>query len=69
MLDRPEAIGESFNLTPPTIVSLAESIPYMAEATGRRYVEVQLPVELGKCYGSSAKARTLLGYNPAIPVV
>jgi len=64
MLDRPEAIGESFNLTPPTIVSLAEFIPYMAEATGRRYVEAQIPFETGKCYGSNAKARALLGYNP-----
>ncbi len=64
MLDRPEAIGESFNLTPPTIASLTEFIPYMAEATGRRYVEVQIPFETGKCYGSSAKARALLGYQP-----
>ena len=64
MLDRPEAKGESFNLTPPSIVSLGEFIPYMAEATGRRYEEVQIPFETGKCYGSSAKARALLGYEP-----
>jgi UDP-glucose 4-epimerase len=64
MLDRPEAIGEVFNLTPPTIVSMAEFIPYMAEATGRRYVEAKLAFGWRKIHGSGAKARALLGYNP-----
>ena len=67
ILDRPEAIGEAFNLTPPSLVNFAEFIPYMAELTGRRYVEVQLPVEAPKCNASGAKARTLLGYSRSIP--
>lgn len=62
--DKPEAIGETFNLAPATPVSLAEFIPYLAEATGRRYVEARIPVELGRTHGSGAKARALLGYVP-----
>lgn len=64
LLDRPEAIGEAFNLTPPTIVSMAEFIPYLAEATGRRYVEARLPIGTPKIHASGAKARALLGYSP-----
>ena len=68
ILDRPEAIGEVFNLTPPTIASMAELIPYMAEATGRRYVEAKLPFGIPKVHTSGAKARALLGYNPKYTV-
>lgn len=64
ILDRPEAVGETFNLTPPAVTSLAELIPYMAAATGRRYVEAQLAIDAPKCHASGAKARALLGYNP-----
>ena len=62
--DKPEAIGETFNLAPASPVSLAEFIPYLAEATGRRYVEARIPVELGRTHGSAAKARALLGFVP-----
>jgi UDP-glucose 4-epimerase len=62
--DKTEAIGETFNLAPATPVSLAEFIPYLAKATGRRYVEAKIPVELGRTHGSAAKARALLGYSP-----
>ncbi|SEB25059.1 NAD(P)-dependent oxidoreductase [Variovorax sp. YR216] len=62
--DKSEAIGETFNLAPATPVSLAEFIPYLAKATGRRYVEAKIPVELGRTHGSAAKARALLGYQP-----
>jgi len=64
ILDRPEAIGEVFNLTPPAIVNMAEFIPYMAKATGRRYVEARLDIDPPICHESGAKARTMLGYNP-----
>jgi len=64
MLERPEAVGEAFNLTPPSIVNMAEFIPYMAEATGRRYVEAQLQLVVPKCHASGAKARAILGYRP-----
>jgi UDP-glucose 4-epimerase len=64
ILDKPEAIGETFNLAPATPVSLAQFIPYLAEATGRRYVEAKIPAELGRTHGSAAKARALLGYVP-----
>jgi UDP-glucose 4-epimerase len=62
--EKPEAVGETFNLAPATPVSLAEFIPYLAEATGRRYVEAKIPVELGRTHGSAAKARAILGYAP-----
>ena len=52
------------NLAPATPVSLAEFIPYLAKATGRRYVEARIPVELGRTHGSAAKARSLLGFVP-----
>ena len=64
ILDKPEAIGETFNLAPASPVSLAQFIPYLAEATGRRYVEARIPVELGRTHGSAAKARAILGYVP-----
>lgn len=62
--DKPQAVGETFNLAPTTPVSLAEFIPYLAEATGRRFVTLQIPCELGRTHGSSAKARALLGFAP-----
>lgn len=64
ILDRPEAIGEAFNLTPPAIVNFAEFIPYMAKVTGRRYVEARLAIDAPNCHESGAKARTILGYQP-----
>jgi UDP-glucose 4-epimerase len=64
MLYRTEANDEAFNLTPPTIVNMAEFIPYMAKATGRRYVEARLPFGVPRIHASGAKARALLGYNP-----
>ncbi|WIY52589.1 NAD(P)-dependent oxidoreductase [Devosia sp. YIM 151766] len=62
--DKPEAIGETFNIAPVSPVSLAEFIPYLAEATGRRYVEAHIPVPLGRTHGSSVKARSILGFQP-----
>ncbi len=59
-----EAIGETFNLTPPSIVNMAEFIPYMAKVTGRRYVEACLAIDAPNCHLSGAKARTMLGYQP-----
>ncbi len=62
--DKAEAVGETFNLAPISPVSLAEFIPYLAKATGRRYVEAKIPVELGRTHGSAAKARAILGFAP-----
>lgn len=64
MLDKPHAIGETFNLAPPSLVGLDTFIPYLAKATGRRYVEAQLPVDLGQPHSSAAKARALSGWVP-----
>ncbi len=64
ILDSKDAIGETFNLTPPSIVNMAEFIPYMAKVTGRRYVEACLPIDPPNCHLSGAKARTILGYQP-----
>lgn len=64
IFDKPEAIGEAFNLAPVTPVSLGEFIPYLAKKTGRRFVEAKIPVDLGKTHGSSVKARAILGFQP-----
>jgi UDP-glucose 4-epimerase len=64
MFEKPEASGETFNLAPATPVSLAEFIPYLAEATGRRFIEAKIPFDLGRTHGSPAKARAILGYQP-----
>lgn len=64
IFDKKEAIGETFNLAPVTPVSLGEFIPYLAEKTGRRFVEARIPVDLGKTHGSSVKARAILGFTP-----
>ncbi|WP_273772501.1 NAD-dependent epimerase/dehydratase family protein [Brucella intermedia] len=64
IFDKKEAIGETFNLAPVTPVSLGEFIPYLAKKTGRRFVEAQIPVDLGKTHGSSVKARAILGFTP-----
>lgn len=64
MLDKPAAVGETFNLAPPSLVSLDTFIPYLAQATGRRYVEANLPAELGQPHSTAAKARAILGWAP-----
>ncbi|WNJ88062.1 NAD(P)-dependent oxidoreductase [Bosea sp. 685] len=62
--DRPEAVGQTFNLAPDHPVSLAEFVPHLAKATGRRVMEAHLPIELGRTHGSNAKARAILGFRP-----
>ncbi|MFJ7005131.1 NAD-dependent epimerase/dehydratase family protein [Pseudomonas putida] len=64
MLDKPAAVGETFNLAPPSLVSLDTFIPYLAQATGRRYVEANLPAELGQPHSTAAKAKAILGWAP-----
>lgn len=64
IFDRPEAIGETFNIAPVSPVSLGEFIPYLAKKTGRRFVEARIPVALGRTHGSSVKARAILGFTP-----
>lgn len=62
--DSPVAVGETFNLAPAHPISLAEFVPYLARATGRRVVEATIPLELGRTHGSNAKARAMLGFAP-----
>lgn len=64
IFDKPEAIGETFNLAPVSPVSLGEFIPYLARKTGRRVVEATIPVDLGRTHGSNVKARAILGFQP-----
>jgi UDP-glucose 4-epimerase len=64
MLDKLAAIGETFNLAPPSLVGLDTFIPHLAKATGRRYVEAVLPFDLGQPHSSAAKARAVLGWVP-----
>ena len=64
VLERPEARNQVFNLGPAAPYSMAEAIPYMARATGRRYVEATLPIQMRFVQTSNVKARMLLGYKP-----
>lgn len=67
-LNRSEARNQVFNLGPATAHAFAELIPYMARATGHRYVEATLPTPAAHVQANIRKARMLLGYNPQFTV-
>lgn len=67
-LERPEARNQVFNIGPAIAHSFAEVIPYLANATGRRYVEVVLPTPAIHVQTCNRKARMLLGYRPQYTV-
>ncbi|MBM4434987.1 MAG: NAD(P)-dependent oxidoreductase [Chloroflexi bacterium] len=64
VLDRPEAVGEAFNIGGPAPFSSEEFVSYVAERTGLPIVRARLPTARAPWYVSSAKARGLLGYEP-----
>lgn len=68
LLDKPVAIGDTFNLGPPAGFTLDQAVKAMAAATGLPYVEAHLPLPPMCFEVSSAKARTMLGYQPRLTV-
>jgi UDP-glucose 4-epimerase len=65
VLERPEAVGETFNIGARAPFSMAEVVQYVANRTGLPVVSARLPTARGPWYISSAKARGMLGYEPA----
>jgi len=63
-LDKPAAIGETFNLGGFAPWTTAELIHYMAPRLNLPYVIAPMPITRKPWYISSAKARGLLGYAP-----
>jgi UDP-glucose 4-epimerase len=64
VLERPEAVGEAFNIGGPAPFSAEEFVTYVAARTGLPVVRARLPTARAPWYVSSAKARGLLGYEP-----
>lgn len=64
LLDRPEAVGQAFNLSGPAPFSYGELIPYLAEQAGLTYLDATVPGPPIRIHHSIAKARALLGYDP-----
>jgi hypothetical protein len=62
-LQRPEALGESFNLGAPAPFLSTEGGRLLAELSGRRLLELKLPVRW--CYDHAiGKAKSWIGYAP-----
>src|SRR5438093_1013939 len=62
-LERPEALGESFNLGAPAPFLFPEGARLLAELTGRRPLEIKLPVQWRYDH-AIGKAKAWLGYHP-----
>ncbi len=68
LLDRPEAVGQAFNLSGPAPFSYGELIPYLAEQANLTYLDTIVPGPPIRIHHSIAKARALLGYDPQYDV-
>ena len=68
LLDRPEAVGQAFNLAGPAPFSYGELIPYLAEQANLTYLDATIPGQPLRIHHSIAKARGLLGYDPRYDV-
>ncbi len=68
LLDRPEAVGQAFNLSGPAPFSYGEVIPYLAELANLTYLDAVIPGTPIRIHHSIAKARALLGYDPQFDV-
>ena len=62
-LERSEALGESFNLGAPEPFLFPEGARMVAEITGKRLLEVKLPVQWRYDH-AIGKARSWIGYSP-----
>jgi len=63
-LEKPEAVGEVFNIGPENAVSFDEIIPMMQKFTGLPVVEVRLPGPAVYYHTSIQKAKDRLGFKP-----
>ena len=68
LLDRPEAVGQAFNLSGSAPFSYGELIPYLAEQANLSYLDAVIPGPPIRIHHSIAKARALLGYDPQYDV-
>lgn len=68
LLDRPEAVGQAFNLAGPAPFSYGEVIPFLAERANLTYLDAIIPGDPIRIHHSTAKARALLGYDPQYDV-
>lgn len=64
LLERPAAVGEAFNLSGAAPFSFDQAVPYLSEKTGIPFVEARIPGMPIRVHHSTAKARSLLGYQP-----
>lgn len=62
-LEKPEAIGETFNIHAAEGTRWDEAVLYLHGKTGKPHVEVQVPNYL-EFYLDISKARRMLGYSP-----
>lgn len=68
LLDRPEAIGQVFNLSGPAPFSYGEVIPFLAGQANLTYLDAVIDGPPIRIHHSIAKARALLGYDPQYDV-
>lgn len=68
MIDRPEAVGEAFNIGPAEPHTEADLVRYLGDALDLEVVEVQHDALRPSWYVSSAKATAALGYTPTTSV-
>lgn len=62
-LERPEALGESFNLGAPSVFAFPPAADLLADLTGRRPLELRLPVRWRYDH-DIGKARSWIGFQP-----
>jgi len=63
-LEKPAAVGETFNLAMASPFSYEEAIPYISKALKIPYLKAVLPLKPIRQNMSVSKARMLLGYDP-----
>lgn len=68
LLERPEAVGQAFNLSGPAPFSYGELIPFLAQQAGLTWLDAVIPGPPIRIHHSIAKARALLGYDPQYDV-
>jgi UDP-glucose 4-epimerase len=62
-VERPEALGESFNLGAPAPFLFPEGARHLAEQTGRKLLEIRLPVQWRYDH-AIGKAKGWIGFRP-----
>ena len=68
LLDHESAVGEVFNLSGPAPFSYAEVIPYLSQKIDREFLEANIPGPPIRVHHSTAKARSLVGYQPQFDI-